>query len=78
MPSPDDIFARWDGIIDNDFAKTIRLTFDLPVDDDYIYRADAFAMTLAQIREQAGKLKYRYQSHGQQIEVCLLEDSYID
>ena len=68
MASSDDIFTNWAGLVDNDFGKTIRQTFNL-TDDDYIYRAEAFAMTLSQIEEQAGKLKYKYQSHGQQIEV---------
>jgi hypothetical protein len=70
MASLEEIFSEWGGIRDNDFAKTIRHTFSLPEDDDYIYRAESFAMTLAQIQEQADKLKYKYQSYGQQIEVC--------
>lgn len=73
MPSPDSIIANWHGISDNNFCETLRKTFDLPVDDEYIYRADSFAMTLPQIREQveSGKLKYKYQAHGTQIEVRL-------
>merc|ERR1712093_802851 len=49
----------------------ITQTFDLPDQDNYVYRAEAFAMTLRQIQEQidSGKLKYKYQSHGQQIQV---------
>ncbi|KAK0110168.1 hypothetical protein ONS95_002819 [Cadophora gregata] len=71
MPSPDEIFANWRGVIDNDFSKTIIHTFNLPDQDDYVYRAEGFAMTLRQIQDQidSGKLKYKYQSHGQQIEV---------
>jgi hypothetical protein len=71
MPPPDIIFANWHGIIKDDFCETIINTFDLPAGDNYIYRAEAFAMTLPQIQEQieAGKLKYKYQAHGQQIEV---------
>merc|ERR1712093_84936 len=71
MSSPDDIFANWRGLIDSDFSKTITQTFDLPDQDNYVYRAEAFAMTLRQIQEQidSGKLKYKYQSHGQQIQV---------
>lgn len=70
MPSPAEIFANWHGIIDNDFCKTISQTFELAQDDGYVYRADAFAMTLSQIQEQidSGKLKYKYSAHGQQIE----------
>jgi len=70
MPSPDEIFSNWKGIIDNDFAKTITQTFNLSENDDYVYRAESFAMTLSQIQEQADKLKYKYQSNGSQIEVC--------
>jgi hypothetical protein len=69
MPSPDEIFANWQGIIDDDFFKTISQTFDLSDSDPYIYRAESFAMTLSQIRAQP-ELKYKYQSHGQAIEVC--------
>lgn len=71
MPSPDEIFSTWKGVIDSDFVETIRQTFQLPEDDDFIYRADSFAMTLKEIGSQADKLKYKYQSHGQQIEVRL-------
>jgi hypothetical protein len=71
MPSPDKIFANWQGIIDNDLFATISKTFELSTEDSYVYRAETFAMTLAQIQEQvdSGKLKYKYQAHGQQIEV---------
>jgi hypothetical protein len=72
----DEIMATWNGIVDNDFAKTISQTFDLPSaeHDDYIYRADAFAMTMAQVQDQlrSGKLKYKYMAHGQEIEACLI------
>lgn len=72
MPSPARVFANWHGIIDDEFCKTISQIFDLPDDDEYVYRAEAFAMTLSQIQEQinSGKLKYKYSAHGQQIEVC--------
>jgi len=71
MPSPEDIFASWHGIIENDLFSTIRATFGLESVDSFVYRAEAFAMTLAQIQEQVatGKLKYKYQAHGQPIEV---------
>jgi hypothetical protein len=71
MPPPDEIFANWDGIADNDLFATISKSFDLPSDDSFVYRAESFAMTLTQIQEQvnSGKLKYKYQSHGQQIDV---------
>ena len=75
MPSPDEIFANWQGIIDNDFFKTICQTFDIPENDPYIYRAEAFSMTLSKVKEQP-ELKYKYQSHGQAIEVCAL--SWLD
>jgi hypothetical protein len=69
----DGILANWNGIVDNDLAKTISQTFDLPPaeHDNYIYRADNFAMTLAEIQEQlrSGKLRYKYMAHGEQIEV---------
>jgi hypothetical protein len=69
MPSPDELFANWQGIVNNDFFKTICQTFDISENDPYIYRAEAFAMTLSQIKEQP-ELRYKYQSHGQAIEVC--------
>lgn len=71
MPSPDEIFANWHGLVCNDLFATIRKTFELPSDDSYVYRAESFAMTLAQIEEQVetGTLKYKYQSQGKQIEV---------
>lgn len=71
MPSPDKIFDNWHGIIDDDFSKTIRDTFELQADDKYVYRAESFAMTLSEIQSklQTGSLKYNYQSHGERIEV---------
>ncbi|KAE8448724.1 hypothetical protein EG329_008939 [Mollisiaceae sp. DMI_Dod_QoI] len=71
MSPPNEIFDNWHGIIDNDFSRTIRKTFNIPEDDKYVYRTESFAMTLPQIQTQldAGSLKYKYQSHGQQIEV---------
>lgn len=71
MPLPDEILANWRGILDSDFYKTIFRTFELPEKDLYIYRAESFAMTLSQIKEQP-ELRYKYQSHGQVIEVCAL------
>lgn len=52
-------------MIDSNFALTIRKTFNLPDDDDYIYRAESFAMTLSEVQKQleTGHLKYTYQSH---------------
>ncbi|CAL3964350.1 unnamed protein product [Diplocarpon coronariae] len=75
MPSPDEIFANWGGIIDNNFSKTIVSTFNLSADDNYVYRADSFAMGLKQVQEQidTGELRYKYQSHGQKIEVKLAD-----
>jgi hypothetical protein len=72
MPSPDEIFDNWNGLIDNDFFRTVARTFDLPSNDDYVYRAESFAMTMPQIKElvDSGTMKYKYQAHGQQIEVC--------
>jgi hypothetical protein len=71
MPSPDEIFANWHGIVSSDFFTTISKTFELSAHDSYVYRAEGFAMTLSQIQElvDSGKLKYKYQAHGQQIEV---------
>ncbi|TVY26995.1 hypothetical protein LHYA1_G003828 [Lachnellula hyalina] len=71
MPSPDEIFEIWHGLIANDFSETICQTFDLPNEDNYVYRAESFAMTMAQIKEliDSETLKYKYQAHGQQIEV---------
>jgi hypothetical protein len=73
MPSPDEIFANWHGVIDNDFSEIVSQTFKIPPDDTYIYRTEAFAMTLVQIQQQieSGNLKYKYSAHGKQIEVCL-------
>lgn len=68
MPSADEIFANWHGIIDNDFFKTISETFHISEHDPYVYRAESFAMTLLQIKEQP-ELRYKYQSHGQAMEV---------
>jgi len=71
MPPPDNIFDNWIGIINNDFSKTILQTFGLSQDDDYVYRAETFDMTLPEIQEliDAGTMKYKYQAHGQEIEV---------
>lgn len=71
MVVPDDVLANWHGVIDGDFTESIRRTFQLPADDDYVYRAESFAMTLPQIQAQLenGGLKYKYQSHGKMIEV---------
>ena len=70
----DRIMASWSGIIGDDFATTISNTFGLPPaqDDDYVYRADNFGMTMAQILDQlkAGKLQYKYMAHGKPIEAC--------
>ncbi|KAE9379814.1 hypothetical protein N431DRAFT_360981 [Stipitochalara longipes BDJ] len=73
MPSssPDQVLANWHGIIDHDLFTTIRATFGLASEDSFVYRAEAFTMTLAQIQEQVatGKLKYKYRAHGHPIEV---------
>jgi len=66
--SSDVAFASWDGVEDG-FAGTIRKTFGINIDDKYLYRAESFAMTLAEVQEKADKLKYKYQSQGKQIEV---------
>lgn len=77
MPTPDEIFANWQGAIDNDFSKTISATFGLPSADAYIYRAEAFAMNLRQVQDEinSGKVKYQYMAHGQLIEVCTLRST---
>jgi hypothetical protein len=71
MLSPDEVFANWRDLVENDLFTTIRSTFGLEGEDSFIYRAEAFAMTLAQIEEQVatGKLKYKYQAHGKPLEV---------
>lgn len=71
MPSPDEIFSNWKGVIDNDLAETISRTFDLSLPNTYIYRAESFAMTMPQIQEQinSGDLHYKYQSHGKVLDV---------
>jgi hypothetical protein len=71
MPSPDEVFAKWHGLVENGLFTTIRATFGLEGEDSFIYRAEAFAMTLAEIEEQVatGKLKYKYQAHGKIVEV---------
>jgi len=66
--SSDAAFANWSGIKDG-FAETICDAFGISIDNDYQYRAESFAMTLAEVQEKANKLKYKYQSHGKQIEV---------
>jgi hypothetical protein len=72
MEHGDAIMANWNGMVDDDLAKTISKTFDLPPaeHDNYVYRADNFAMTMAQIQEQlrSGKLQYKYMAHGEPIE----------
>lgn len=71
MPSPDDILSKWEGIIENDFSKTISRTFEVDPVDNYVYRAESFAMTLPQIQQliNSGNLKYKYQSHGKELDV---------
>jgi hypothetical protein len=71
MPSPDEIFSNWKGVVDNGFSVTISKTFDLDPTDAYVYRAGSFAMTLPQIQQliDSGDLKYRYQSHGKELDV---------
>lgn len=71
MRMPDEITEGWTGMIENDFAKTIRRTFALPEEDDYLYQAEPFAMTLSQIQERvtAGNLTWKYWMHGQPIDV---------
>ncbi|KAM0124821.1 hypothetical protein ACHAP3_001847 [Botrytis cinerea] len=78
-PSSDEIFDNWGGIIEDDFSKTILETFGLSSDDNYVYRAESFAMTLSQIQEttSTGKLKYHYQDHGKVVQVPLADiDAY--
>lgn len=74
MPTPDEIFANWHGLVEDDLFATISTTFELPADDVYVYRAESFAMTMPQIQEQvaSGKLRYKYQAHGELIEVSIL------
>lgn len=77
MPSPDEIFKHWMGVKDNDFQLTIHEAFVLPENDEYIYRAEVFAMTLAQVQEKldTGALKYMYQSNHAAIAVCLWSET---
>ncbi|KAF7855341.1 hypothetical protein EAF04_010085 [Stromatinia cepivora] len=78
-PSSDEIFNNWSGIIDDDFAKTILDTFGLSQDDNYVYRAESFTMTLPQIQEtiSTGKLKYHYQDQGKVLQISLADiDAY--
>ena len=63
MTSPDAIVEQWQGMIDNNFSKTIKQTFNLPEDDDqYVYHSESFAMPLSQIQAMidTGKMKYHY------------------
>lgn len=64
MVLPDAVFGNWKGMIDDDFEVTIRKAFDLPQQDDYIYAAESFQMTLAQVQEgmATGKLVWSYWS----------------
>ena len=79
MPTPDESFANWHGIINNDFCTTIRETFKLPSSsqDTYTYHTDSFAMTLSEIESSlsSNPLKYKYQVHGKAIEVCYTSSS---
>jgi hypothetical protein len=71
MPSPDEIFSNWKGIVDNDFSEIISRTFEVDPTDAYVYRAESFAMTLPTIQQliNSGDLKYKYQSHGEELDV---------
>jgi hypothetical protein len=71
MPSPDGIFSNWKGIIQNEFSETISKTFEIDPTDSYVYRAESFAMTMPQIQQllNSGDLKYKYQSHGKELDV---------
>ncbi len=71
MNDPDDIFARWTGMIEDDFALTIQQTFGLSPTDDYKYRVEAFSMTLSEVQEalKSGKYYYWYSLDGQQLKV---------
>jgi hypothetical protein len=80
MPPPDEIFANWRGLVDNNILATIRTTFELPSEDNYVYRAESFAMTLRHIEEQVhtSNLRWKYQAHGQQIEVSSVGGCAVD
>ena len=71
MPSPDEIFSNWKRTFENDFSETISRTFELDPTDSYVYRAESFAMTMPQIQKllNSGDLKYKYQSHGKELDV---------
>jgi hypothetical protein len=74
MPTPTEIYANWNGIIDKDFCSLILQVFNLQNDDSYIYRAESFAMTLQQIQQymERSMPKYKYSIHGSQVEVGFL------
>lgn len=76
-PNPDEIFTNWHGLMDGSLQKTINETFNIPENDEYIYRAEAFAMTLAQVQEalDSGTLKYMYQANHKAITVCPFSSS---
>ena len=63
LPPPDTVLENWNGVLDNDFSKTIKQTFHLPDDDDeFVYHSESFAMPLSQIQAliDSGKMKYHY------------------
>ncbi|RDW62360.1 hypothetical protein BP6252_11793 [Coleophoma cylindrospora] len=64
MVSPDAVLENWKGMVDDDFEVTIRTAFDLPPVDDYVYAAESFQMTLAQVQESmaTGMLTWNYWS----------------
>lgn len=64
MFSPDVILENWSGMIDDDLEVTIRRAFDIPQEDGYMYAAESFQMTLAQVQETmtTGKLVWSYWS----------------
>ncbi|KAI9743100.1 MAG: hypothetical protein M1818_003395 [Claussenomyces sp. TS43310] len=72
MPSSDEILDRWTGMApDADFQQTVQKAFDLPLDDDYVYTAESFAMPLGQIQDliRTGNLTWTYSTHERVLEV---------
>ncbi|KAL3422649.1 hypothetical protein PVAG01_06805 [Phlyctema vagabunda] len=67
-PDPDSIVERWQGMR-GDLQTTIRETFQLPEEDEYVYAAEAFQKTLAQVQQEmaTGKYRWNYRSADHQI-----------
>lgn len=76
MPDIDDVHAVCSESTSKEGTSEIllalRQAFHIADGDDYIYRAEAFAMTIGEVQTMLAaqpQLKYTYQAHGQAIEI---------